>query len=243
MRLASFLVPPATVVLLSATAVAAGTKDPGFAPAGQGCPMSHCAPTMDDRVRLDAPRSIETTRFDATAASAAQGLGCSANGAVAICTSGDRTANRDRPYLKAYDGGGRVLWDSGKALNSWAWTSVPIVDEAGGAIAADDTALVRFDPQGRLLWSTKTPGGAPISPTQTGDGTVVLATSGGPVSAYDPGSGRRLATLDLRATLDGRSGRFDTTNTPSARGNRIYVSTELHLDDGRADPGHHARLY
>lgn len=229
--------------MLSAVVATGAAAAPPFAPAPRGCAMAHCRPTMDDAVGVGAPVSIAGSRLDASAASNAQGLGCTSNATIAVCTSGDRTGSRTRPFLKAYDAAGRTLWDSGRALNSWAWTSVPIVDERGGAIAADDSTIVRFGPGGKLRWSAKTAGGAPISPTLTEDGTIVLATSGGPVSAYDPASGRRLATLDLRATLDGRSGRFDTTNTPARRGNRVYVSTELHLDDGSADPGYHARLY
>jgi PQQ-like domain len=214
-----------------------------FAPAAEGCPMAHCDPAMSDRVEMRAPSSIGSSWFDAGAASAAQGLGCSSNGKLAVCTFGDRSGDRSRPYLKAYDASGRIHWDSGTALGSWAWTSAAMVDKAGGVVAADDSRLVRFEPGGRVLWSRRTPGGAPISPTRTAAGTIVLATSGGPVSAYDGRSGRHIATLELKATLDGLSGRFDTTNTPGSRGNRIYVSTEFKLDDGSADPNHHARLY
>jgi hypothetical protein len=233
----------AVAALLASLGAQAEARTGTFVPARAGCAMAHCQPSMADRVRMEAPAIVRSSWFDAGAASSAQGLGCASNGSVAVCTSGDRSAGRARPYLKAYDGAGRVLWDSGDALNSWAWTSAAMVDEAGGAIAADDSSLVRFTPRGGVGWTTRTPGGAPISPTRTANGTIVLATSGGPVSAYDSVSGRHLATLDLRDTLMGLSGRFDTTNTPGGRGNRIYVSTEFKLDDGRADPNHHARLY
>jgi hypothetical protein len=205
--------------------------------------MAHCDTKMSDRVRLEAPASIASTWFDADAASNSQGLGCTSNSKIGVCTFGDRTGSRAKPFLKAYDSGGKVLWDSGTTLNSWSWTSAAAIDPHGGVLTADDKALVRFAPGGRKLWSTRTPGGAPISPTVTPNGTVVLATSDGPISAYDSSTGRRIAVLDLSATLGGRSGRFDTTNTPGMRGNRIYVSTELKLDDGAADPGRHARLY
>jgi outer membrane protein assembly factor BamB len=228
----------AVVVLMAFAAPASA-----FAPAPQGCAMAHCQPTMADQVGLRGPQSITASWFDPTAASAAQGLGCAGNGTIAACTFGDRSGSRARPYLKAYDAHGRVLWDAGRALNSWAWTSAAMVDERGGVIAADDRSLVRFAPGGRRLWSGRTPGGAPISPTRVDNGAIVLATNGGPVSAYDGDTGRPLGTLDLRATLDGLTGRFDTTNTPGARGNRVYVSTEFTLDGGAPDPNHHARLY
>jgi hypothetical protein len=218
-------------------------EEAAFAPAARGCPMAHCDPAMTDRVEMRAPSKAASTWFDQRAASASQGLGCSGNGVVAACTFGDRSGGRTRPYLKAYDAAGKVLWSAGRALNSWAWTSAPMVDRAGGVIAADDSALVRFAPDGTVRWSERTPGGAPISPTRTANGTIVLATSGGPISTYAPDSGRRLATLDLRDTLGGLPGRFDTRNTPAARGNRIYVSTEFEPDGGGSDPNHHARLY
>jgi PQQ-like domain len=214
-----------------------------FEPAPRGCAMAHCQPTMADLVRMRAPGSVGSTWHDPGAATFSQGLGCSSNGRVAVCTSGDYSGGRTQPYLKAYDGAGRVLWDSGTTLNAWAWTSAAMVDAEGSVIAADDSALVRFTPRGRVRWRTPTPGGVPISPTIVDNGTVILATRRGPLSAFDPRSGRHLATLDLRATLDGRSGRFDTTNTPGARGNRVYVSTEFTLDGGGPDPSHHARLY
>jgi len=211
--------------------------------AAAGCPMSHCDPAMSDQARVPPPRAAAAHWLDAGAASGSQGLGCSGDGRVAACTFGDRSGDRTRPYLKIYDAGGRVRWTAGTELNAWAWTSVPLIARNGDVIAADDERLVRFSSAGRVRWRASTPGGAPISPTRAADGTIVLATAGGPVSAYAPDTGRRLGTLDLRATLDGLSGRFDTTNTPGVRGNRLYVSTQFTLDDGRADPNHHARLY
>jgi hypothetical protein len=230
------------VVALACLAVPAHARSP-FVPAHRGCAIAHCDPEMSDLVGMSAPRSIGSTWFDSKAASASQGLGCTSNGKTAVCTFGDRSGDRKRPYMKAYNAAGKALWSSGRALDSWAWTSVPMVDESGGVVAADDVALVRFAPSGRVLWKTRTAGGAPISPTRTANGTIVLATSGGPISAYDPASGRRLATLDVRETLTGLPGRFDTRNTAAARGNRIYVSTEFKPDNGSADPNHHARLY
>jgi hypothetical protein len=229
--------------LVTAAALQAEARAARFQPAPSGCAMAHCDPAMSDLVGLRAPRSVGSTWYDPSAATSSQGLGCSSNAKIAVCTSGDYSAGRAKPYLKAYDGTGKILWDSGTTLNAWAWTSAAIVDKKGGVIAADDSTLVRFAPGGKVRWSTRTPGGAPISPTLVPNGTVALATFRGPVSGFDSRTGRHLGTLDLRATLDGLSGRFDTTNTPGARGNRIYVSTEFTLDNGTADPNHHARLY
>jgi hypothetical protein len=229
----------AAMALSAANAVAAAP----FAPARSGCSMAHCDPGMSDNVQMAAPATARWAWSDATAASDQQGLGCSSNGTIAVCTSGDRSGAHAGPYLRAYDASGHVLWTSATSLDSWAWTSVPMVASDGGVVAADDQRLVRFSPQGQVVWSTPTPGGEPISPTHTADGTIVLATSDGPVSTYDPRSGRRLGVLDFAATVDGRAGRFDTTNTPGGRGNRVYVSTEFKPADGSPDAGHHARLY
>lgn len=224
-------------------AASAGAAAKVFRPAPQGCAMSHCQPSMADQVGMPAPRSAVGDWFDPSAASNDQGLGCAGNGTVALCTFGNRFGDRAKPYMKAYNARGRALWDSGDALNSWVWTSVPIVGQAGGAVIADDAEIVRFQPDGDVRWRTPTPGGRPISPTRTANGTIVMASKLGPITAYDPRSGEHLATLDLTATLDGLHGRFDTTNTAGGRGNRIYVSTEFTLDSGAADPNRHARLY
>jgi outer membrane protein assembly factor BamB len=120
---------------------------------------------------------------------------------------------------------------------------VPIVNAAGGAIVADDRHVVRFRAGGSVRLRSRTPGGRPISPVQTQDGTVVLATRLGPISAFDPETGKHLGTLRLRDQLGGFDGIFDTTNTPGVQGNRIYVSTEFTLPGERPDPNHHARLY
>ncbi len=206
--------------------------------------MAHCQPSMADQVRQVAPEGVASSWFDDDAASSDQGLGCAGNGRIAICSDGNQAGDYDEPYLRAYGPRGAVRWNSGDALDSWAWTSVPIVSRSGGAIMADDSNIVRFDPTGAVRWRTPTPGGRPISPTQTRDGTIVLATKLGPISAYDPASGRRLGKLQLNARIDGFDGFFDTTNTPARRGNRIYVSTEFTLaDSGLDDPNHHARLY
>jgi len=224
------------------TAIAAATAS-AFVPAPEGCSMSHCDVRMSDVVDLEAPASVESTWFDPGAWSMSQGLGCVSNGERVACTNGDRFGSTAQPSLRVYAADGTLLWHSGKELNSWAWTSVPIMNRRGSVIMADDERIVRFAPDGTVRWSTPTPGGRPISPTRTADGTIVLATSQGPISAYDPKTGELLGTLDLTDRFGGLPGRFDTRNTPAVRGNRIYVSTEFKLLRRLPDPGNHAALF
>ncbi len=208
-----------------------------------GCPMAHCDPSMSDHVWMRAPSAVSDAWSDTTSASEETGLGCSGTPLMAVCSFGPAKDGAPRPQLKAYDAAGKVLWDSGSVLNGGAWTSVPLLSRMGETIATDDQSLVRFSAGGKVVWKTATAGGRPISPTMTGNGTVVLATLGGPVSAYRSDSGELLGTLDLSDTIGGLRGRFETTNTPGGRGNRVYISTEFRLGDGSADPNHHARLY
>ena len=208
-----------------------------------GCPMAHCDPTMSDRVILRAPTTVSSEWSDNSAASEDAGLGCSGTASVAVCSFGPPKDRAGRPQLKAYDPSGNILWHSADVLNGSAWTSVPLLSRTGEAIAADDQVLVRFSATGKVVWKTATPGGRPISPTLTRNGAVVLATAGGPLSAYKSDTGELVGLLDLSETLKGLRGRFETTNTPGARGNRVYISTEFKLQDGSPDPNHHARLY
>jgi outer membrane protein assembly factor BamB len=104
-----------------------------------------------------------------------------------------------------------------------------MVDAAGGVIAADSARVIRFDPDGDVIWDTATPGGLPISPVITENGTVVLATWNGPVSAYDSETGEKLAELWIRE-YPGDPGFFETTNTPGVRVNRVYVSAHHQVD-------------
>lgn len=228
---------------LASLVAAAAADAPPFRLALFGCPMAHCDPAMSDHVLMRAPSTVSAEWSDGSASSEETGLGCSGTPWMAVCTLGPPKEGGPRPQLRAYDATGRRLWDSADVLNETAWTSVPLVSRRGEVIAADDRSLVRFSSGGRVVWKTATPGGRPISPTLTANGIVVLATAGGPVSAYRAGTGEWIGTLDLGMTLDGLRGRFETTNTPGSRGNRVYISTEFKLEDGRADPNHHARLY
>jgi outer membrane protein assembly factor BamB len=133
-------------------------------------------------------------------------------------------------WIRAYSPDGEVLWSSA-ALSTQAHYSAPIIGPDGGVIAADQNRIIRFDPSGTEVWSMPTAGGSPISPNVTDNGEIVLATQGGPVSAYDFATGNLIAQLRLDATIavSGRmrTGFFDTINTPAIRGNRIYISTRF----------------
>ena len=218
-----------------------------FVPAPVGCAMAHCDRTMSDWVRLSPPSAPVGVRWrDTSSGGSRQGLGCVANGVTAACTFGGVPPPGPAPYLKTYDADGRVLWTSGDVLNPTAMASAPLIDTAGGVIAADTRTVVRFGPGGDIVWRTTTPGGIPISPVVTDAGVVVLATAFGPISAFDSGTGALVESLQLVETIDGRRGRFETFNTPAVRGSRIYVVTELRLYDGppgAPDPRHHGRLY
>lgn len=234
------------ILLTAAMSVAWGAADPEPAPfrlSLLGCPMAHCDPAMSDHVLMRAPSAVSSIWSDATAESDETGLGCSATPFMAVCTFGPAKDGAQRPQVKAYNATGKVLWDSGDVLNGTAWTSVPILSRNGEAIATDDQSLVRFSADGRVVWKSATPGGRPISPTLTQNGAVVLATIGGPISVYKSDTGELVGQLDLRDTLGGLRGRFETTNTPGTRGNRVYISTEFKLEDGGSDPNHHGRLY
>lgn len=244
----------ASLLIALAWAYALGQSAPGpaspsparpFALGHTGCPMAHCDPAMSDRDPLPAPLTSQVAQrwHDSAVPGSAVGLGCASNGRIAACSL-TGPAGSSGPFLVAYDAGGHRLWDSGTLLDSFSFTSAPMVAEDGSVIAADDRLLVRFDPGGGIHWSTQTAGGIPISPTLV-RGAVTLATkpaagsSSAPVSAYDLETGTQLARLDLT----GPEGPFGTVNTPGARGGRIYVVTQLLAADGSVDPSNLGRLY
>lgn len=191
-----------------------------FHVAPTGCAMAHCDARMSDQIGRDAPTGDIRTRWhDTTTAGCNIGLGCASNGERAACSY----RGIGREHLVVYDDAGR-LWGT-KLLDASSWTSAPMIDVSGGVIAADSTKIVRFDPDGVVLWATPTPFGFPISPVITADGVVVLATAGGPISAYRSSTGGFLGQLELG---------YDTINTPAVAslsdvpgvsGDRVYVST------------------
>jgi hypothetical protein len=205
------------------------------APARTGCAMAHCDTRMSDHANAEPPRTPATTVqwHDTAAPGALFGLGCSSNGTLIACSyTGDGGDN-----LVAYDASGTRLWTSRAVLDGSAWTSAPLILRDGSVIAADDRVVVRFAPDGAVVWQTATPGGRPISPVVTDAGIIVLATQGGPVSAYRGSDGSLVGALVIKADPSDPE-IFETVNTPCVRGERVYVSTQRTNDDA----AHTARL-
>jgi hypothetical protein len=191
-----------------------------------GCAMAHCCQGMSDNVYLPPPISASRAFRDTSVAGS--GLGCVSNGEMAVCSF---RPTRSRPIgIKAYGSKGESLW-SYSGLQMDAWYSAPMIGQDGDVIAADSRIILRFNNNGKILWTQPTAGGNPISPNVTDDGKIVLATMNGPISAYDYNTGRYIASirLDERQFVNfrWRSGYFDTINTCAVKGNRIYVSTRF----------------
>lgn len=205
--------------------------------------MAHCDPKMSDLVQMPSPTGRVRSRWHTPVNGAGNGLGCASNGNVAVCSLGGFGSSG--PYLYALDANGTVLWHSDSVLNDTAFTSVPMVGANGEVIAADDEKLVRFSPSGEIVWQSPwgSSVGNPISPSQTQSGHIVVATSGGVVSAHDPRTGTRFGSLKLSASVGGFDGTFVTQNTPAIRGDRLYVVTAFQRDDDVADATHTGRLY
>jgi len=206
-----------------------------FQVAEQGCSMAHCDVSMSDNAKMRAPTGWDTQILwhDSIPAGSNQGLGCSSNGTLAVCTYKNPVES-----LVMYDARGARLWTSEDHLGDWAWASAAMIDDRGGVIAADATYVIRFLPDGNVKWKTEIPGGGlPISPVITSSGVVVVATRGGPIAAFDNVTGLVLGWIYL-IDSPGDTEFYDTWNTPCVRGNRIYVSTEK-----RDDPSHTGRLW
>lgn len=219
-----------------------------FVPSSAGCSMAHCDPQMSDQAMMPAPSPDSAIVWkDTEAAGSNFALGCVSNGERVACSFGGNL--QPGPYLKAYDSHGAVLWtsldpDTGlDRLNRTAFASAPMIDDQGGVIAVDNSALIRFDEAGNTVWSTPQTGGLPISPGITDDGIIVLGTNTGVVSAYDSSTGEVLGTLVLDAVEAGRAGTYVTRNSPAVWGDTVFISTEFELEDGSADPLRHAKLF
>lgn len=205
----------------AASAATARVIDPA------GCSMAHCDQTMSDTQGLSGPSgAVATLWHDTSVLGSVTGLGCSTNTKVVACSLYNDLFRWTT--VKVYSPTGAKVWSS-SLLNGNAYVSAPMVDPSGGVIATDNKRLVRFGPTGAITWQTTTPGGTPLSPNITDDGSIVLATYQGPVSAYDSTSGALLDKLTLGDTLTigGKAtpGYFETQNTPAIVGNRIYVVT------------------
>jgi hypothetical protein len=219
----------ASVAFSSTHANAAASTSPFLA--GIGCAMAHCDQSISGLANTNAPTAPVTALWhDTSVVGSSSGLGCASNTQVVACSFINGILRQTT--LKVYSASGSVVWSS-SLLNSSAYASAPLVEPSGAVIAADNSKVVSYNPNGKLAWQTATPGGTPISPNITNNGAVILATSGGPVSAYDAQSGALLNTLMLNSTVtlsNGQtaSGYYDTVNTPAVNGNRIYISTQFH---------------
>ncbi|MGH2543071.1 MAG: PQQ-binding-like beta-propeller repeat protein [Ardenticatenaceae bacterium] len=211
-----------------------------------GCSMAHCDPRLSDRAGLVPPGAgADLIWHDlvegvpGTFLGSSKGLGCVSNGTDVACTFGrqeDELCNRDTLIAYGYadlSGDPFRKWTSGDVLNCTAFTSAPLMDVEGGVITADSTRVVRFAANGDVLWQTVTPGGRPVSPVITSNGIIVLATSQGPIYAYDNQTG---ALIDNLILTEG-SGRYDTNNTAAVRDNRAYITTD------HRHSSMHGRLY
>jgi hypothetical protein len=195
-----------------------------FRVAPSGCAMAHCDPQMSDLANMLPPPgpSVTLRAHDTLSVGSAIGLGCSSNGATAVCSY--KSASGDA--VVAYGPGGTRLWTSGTALGPSAYMSAPMIDAQGNVVTADKSHVVRFSARGKPVWFVPSAGGYPISPVQTSSGAIFLATAGGPVSAYDSINGAQLGILYLYQGGPGSSF-FDTVNTPCVVGNRAYVVAQL----------------
>ncbi len=210
-----------------------------------GCFMAHCDSRSSDWAGLPAPPAGSGIIWHDPVVNEAgepigssRGLGCVANGSIAVCTFGrlpldfpitpcELVSNTLVVYGYAdYTGLPYRMWGSGNILNCAAFSAVPLVMASGSVVAADNERIVRFNPDGTVLWNTPTPGGRPISIVLSDSGVIVMGTAAGPVSIYDIYTGDMLASLDLIEN----GGRYHTANTPAVRGNRIYISTNHSVD-------------
>jgi len=221
--------------------------------------MVHSDPHLSDYVRLPVPKNNVKILWHCTGLvgekTGSLGNGISGNGEIAACTFAGK-----KDTLVIYDYDGNRIWSSGDLLNFWTVSSAPIVDVHGRVIICDNRIVTMvdtfdYDSDGKIVeWVSELPyGGLPWSPVITEDGTIVIATMGGPVYAFDSSDGSLIAYkylgknekvrfLDRLLGIDG-NGFFSTINTPCVNGNRIYIST--HYEGPRGTPTllRHARLY
>jgi len=237
-----------TLVLVSLvlpTATADDNEIPFVLPE-KGGGMAHCDQKMSDFINMPIPEenvNVVWQRSDVPGEYAgSKGLGFSSNGEIAAATYSGLYNN-----LIIYDYDGDILWKSGDLLNALACASAPMVDIYGRVIACDNNVVIMIDiydvdGDGKILeWESElVDGGLPISPTMTADETLIIATTKGPIYAYDIQDGSLLAIRYLNEDVE-NGGYYETINTPCVKGNRVYVSTQYSEDNNPSN--RRARLY
>ena len=211
--------------------------------------MAHCDQKMSDCINMPMPEedvNVVWHKCDGPGEyGGSKGLGFVSNGEISAASYSGLSNN-----LIIYDYDGNKLWESGGLLNALACASAPMIDIYGRVIACDNKVVIMVDiydadGDGKVLeWeSNLVEGGLPISPTITEDGTLIIATTNGPVYAYDIQDGSLLAMRYINDNEDGSKtgGFYETINTPSVNGNRVYLSTQFSKDNNPAN--RRARLY
>jgi hypothetical protein len=127
---------------------------------GKGCPMAHCDKQMSDNINMRIPASVAPDNDDAFRHfdglwGAAWGLGCVSNGDIAACGVSRKLLGKNN-CIRVYNHSGDEIYTSGNLLN-WVWTSAPIIDEYGSVIAAGRERMIRFDPEGNIVWDLSLP--------------------------------------------------------------------------------------
>lgn len=221
----------------------------------EGCPKAHCDQGNVDLAHLDPPGATADVVWQFANLVGEQtgsdvGLGCSSNGAVAVCTyNGNANTtpgpNDEHDNVVAYDYSEQVQWTSGSSINLSAYTSAPLILEEGlqsDVVAVDNMRAIRFnDSNGQEVWNTQHGGGTPVSPVITDSGVILLANIGGPVTAIDSVTGDPLGTDLFQLPGDGNDDYFETHKTVAVSGNRTYIVMQ-HIIDGEIDENHIARL-
>ena len=204
--------------------------------------MAHCDPQMSDNANILPPRNTVIKKwnlFNGRGASA--GLGCSSNGKIAICTIGYPPYPNQVTVVAVNESG--IVWESFDFTNK-VISSAPLIDSNGGSIIVDDEKIARLYSNGTFIWSTNTPGGDPFGPTLTKSGAIFIATYGGPISVYNPESGRKKDDLYLQGVVFGAQGYYETINTPASYQDRVYVLTNFKPNNpARTDTKKSGRLY
>ena len=239
------------VVMMNGTLFAgiSSAKELDFVLPEAGGAMAHSDSKMSDYINMPVPTGDVKVVWQHNEISGekggSKGLGFSSNGEIAAATFSGLENN-----LIIYDYDGHRLWTSGKLLNALACASAPIIDIHGRVIACDNKVIIMVDPldvdeDGVILeWKSKLiHGGLPISPVILEDGTIFIATKGGPIYIFDSKDGHLLASkylykeedeygpfLSLLMKYSLKKGFYETINSPCINGNRVYISAQYNKD-------------